>query len=239
MQTPQAFQAVMNSAQAAFDNMAPPDYDEDALTEEQAIEQAEGELHLNAYAIVENLQFFIGDEDTEPLPDRLLNDVHNYPAGDTDLTELPESQLLILALQTSPAGRELLGRLRVLVQSDIAARADELMGDGGWGMSTTPHKWASVIHAWKDGKVVQCVYAGGSAWTDWNDAQFARATPEFNSIHLEWRIKPEVVRYRVALCQLSTGLYFTNTADEPTRAGAIEQSSTFVRWIGDWQEVEA
>jgi hypothetical protein len=130
MQTPQAFQSVMHAAQATFDNLAPPDYDEDALTEEQAIDQAEGELHLNAYAIVENLQFFIGDEDTEPLPDRLLNDVHNYPACDTDLTELPEAQLLILALRTSPAGRELLGRLRVLVQSDIAARADELMREG-------------------------------------------------------------------------------------------------------------
>jgi hypothetical protein len=128
MRTPQAFQSVMHAAQSAFDNMEPPDYDEDALTEEQAIEQAEGELHLNAYAIVENLQFFIGDEDTEPLPDRLLNDVHNYPACETDLLELTEAQLLILGLQTSPAGRELLGRLRVLVQSDIAARADELMG---------------------------------------------------------------------------------------------------------------
>jgi hypothetical protein len=40
MQTPQAFQSVMHAAQATFDNMAPPDYDEDALTEEQARDEA-------------------------------------------------------------------------------------------------------------------------------------------------------------------------------------------------------
>jgi hypothetical protein len=132
MQTPSDLHTarVMCSAQSTFDNMAPPDYDEDALTEEQALEQAEGELHLNGFAIVEGLQMFIGKSDTDPISDALLNDVHNYPACDTDLTELPESELLILALQTSPAGRELLGRLRVFVQSDIAARADELMGEG-------------------------------------------------------------------------------------------------------------
>lgn len=129
MSTNQAIRAAraFAAAQYAYDNRAEPEPDEDELAEDDAIEQAEGELHLNAWAILCNLEMVIGATDCEPITDALLNDVNRYPNGNTDLTELPESKLLVLALQTSPSGRELLDRLRKMVQSDIAKRAAELL----------------------------------------------------------------------------------------------------------------
>ena len=50
----------------------------------------------------------------------------------------------------------------------------------------------------------------------------------------EYRIKPQVLRYRVAL--MSYGLAFASTNDSVT---AIINNGNFERWLGDWQEVEA
>ena len=52
-------------------------------------------------------------------------------------------------------------------------------------------------------------------------------------VELEYRIKPKTLRYRVAL--MSNGLGFA-TNDYGVTAHIT--SANFVKWLGDWQEVE-
>lgn len=57
------------------------------------------------------------------------------------------------------------------------------------------------------------------------------------SEHLEWRIKPKTMRYRVALLKTSCN-FWTIAADNQTEAACIESLEPFSRWLTDWQEVE-
>jgi hypothetical protein len=98
---------------------------------------------------------------------------------------------------------------------------------------STPHKWASVIHAWADGKVVQLRLDG-----EWVDCTYYDSGNGFNAEHVKWRIKPEVVRYRVALFKTDSGSFYILTIDTTFNDTGVEQKSAFVRWLGDWQEVE-
>ena len=76
-----------------------------------------------------------------------------------------------------------------------------------------------------DAAVLQANH-GDSEWHETN-------TPSF-IVGREYRIKPQVLRYRVAL--MSYGLAFASTNDSVT---AIINNGNFERWLGDWQEVEA
>ena len=54
-----------------------------------------------------------------------------------------------------------------------------------------PHKWAEVIKAWADGKPIQVM--DDQFYCEWTDYPKYGLSPDFNSDHLEWRVKPEPV----------------------------------------------
>lgn len=97
---------------------------------------------------------------------------------------------------------------------------------------STPHKYAAVIHAWADGKAVQWK-TGTNAWHDDECPSFA---PD-----IEWRIKPDALRYRVALFHFEGDLsaFYTATADNEQQAAALSQDTCFLGWKTDWVEYEA
>lgn len=55
--------------------------------------------------------------------------------------------------------------------------------------------------------------------------------------NIEYRIKPKTIKYRVALFNSNTVPY---TVLYRTESSAYEakQHATFIRWLGDWIEVE-
>jgi len=101
---------------------------------------------------------------------------------------------------------------------------------------STPHKWASVIHAWADGKAIQYRFIdSANVWHDYSSNGGGSLT--FGHGHIEWRIKPAVVRYRVALYRVLESNMTGTVADEEG-ARYAERLSSFIRWLTDWQEAE-
>lgn len=95
---------------------------------------------------------------------------------------------------------------------------------------TQKHKHYDAIVAWAEGKRIQYRRAGG-VWLD-------TGVPSFYA-HYEYRVKPEVLRYRVALIGFAdAGGPDVATARSEYDARKFEQFSTFIRWLTDWQEVE-
>lgn len=92
------------------------------------------------------------------------------------------------------------------------------------------HKHYDVIVAWAEGKPIQSRHSG-RGWADWEKSH--SLTPGFGS--WEWRVKPAVVKYRNYLYRLAEGQYVVRTAQADFKS---EGMAGFVRWIGDWQEVE-
>jgi len=86
-----------------------------------------------------------------------------------------------------------------------------------------------VAKAWIDGAKVQHRAHSNDEWR--NDPNTEHCG--FHS-SLEYRIKPKTLRYRVAL--MTNGLGFATTDYGVT---AHVTCANFVRWLGDWQEVEA
>lgn len=93
------------------------------------------------------------------------------------------------------------------------------------------HKHYDVIVAWAEGKPIQYRMPGGF-WTDLTVNHHTH-TPEFGVY--EWRVKPAVVKYRNYLYRLAEGQYVVRTAQADFKSEGMDG---FVRWIGDWQEVE-
>ena len=93
------------------------------------------------------------------------------------------------------------------------------------------HKHADVIIAWAEGKDVQ-------VWDDINDmwCDLTLKDPNFNSKN--YRIKPTPKKYRVALFESDTSIYYTITADTPEDANFYEKGRDFIRWLTDWIEYE-
>jgi hypothetical protein len=95
----------------------------------------------------------------------------------------------------------------------------------------TEHKHAEELRAIADGKEVEGYFFG--IWKEAND--------EFNPLNFPntvWRIKPQVLRYRVALmCDATKKFYL---AFETTKGGAYSagECNGFIKWLHDWQEVE-
>ena len=95
-----------------------------------------------------------------------------------------------------------------------------------------PHKHAALIKAWADGATIQ-FRRTDSKWRNcvknipaWDKAPDA-----------EYRVKPETLKYRVALFKEAIGYWSDTTAYEET-ATEWEGLRTFVRWLTDWIEVE-
>jgi len=85
-----------------------------------------------------------------------------------------------------------------------------------------PHKHAAIIKAWADGEQIQVLING-----EWKDITTRQPTWDANY----YRIKPKTIKYSLYL----------NTKGEI--AVINKQNSTvfvndFVKWLGDWQEVE-
>ena len=110
-----------------------------------------------------------------------------------------------------------------------------MLQDEGYKFRVAPHRWQAEIDAIKAGVAVQGRCIGSVAW--WP----IEAHIDFDSPELEFRIKPEMLRYRVGLFRSVNGTVFTSITDTSFKAGDLdfEASKNFVRWLGDWQEVEA
>jgi len=87
-----------------------------------------------------------------------------------------------------------------------------------------PHKHAELIKAWADGAEIQYKDEFG----DWNNAN---GEGLYWGTYTEYRIKPVVKKYRVALMNGYTG-----TVDDEKEAKATEFDRCFVRWLTDWVE---
>lgn len=97
----------------------------------------------------------------------------------------------------------------------------------------TRHKHYDVIVAFAKGKQIQFKDEAMVAWEDWPHSY---APAFFNSS--DYRVKPETLRYRVALCKESDDVLWTITIDNNRQGTDVESASYFVRWLTDWVEVE-
>lgn len=92
------------------------------------------------------------------------------------------------------------------------------------------HKHADVIIAWANGAEIECRGQPSRGWIT--------ATNPCWSEEYEYRIKPPAKKYRVALFESDTSVYYTSTADTPEDANFYEKGRGFVRWLTDWVEYE-
>jgi hypothetical protein len=98
------------------------------------------------------------------------------------------------------------------------------------------HKHADVIHAWADGAEIEYRDAPGRPWRS-----VVAPGPVWDTT-VEYRIKPEVARYRRCVRRMMDGKQFVDTVcDLPGMLTAREMEfdlrNSFVRWIDtEWQE---
>lgn len=109
-------------------------------------------------------------------------------------------------------------------------------------MTTAKHPHDAVIRAYLDGKKIQNrnpLHCGPQV--RWQDVTItpAQGIPSFSK-DWEYRIKPDPLKYRVAL-MLRIGQPYTRIIDNTTnspREATIESLSGFDKWLTDWIEVE-
>lgn len=100
---------------------------------------------------------------------------------------------------------------------------------------TKRHKFADAIIAMAEGKQVQfrMPREGVDQWTDFTgDIEHAN----FSRYGIQWRVKPDAKKYRVALMKsdnMDINSYPCMTDTEIT-ANNWEKSKGFVRWLTDW-----
>lgn len=97
-----------------------------------------------------------------------------------------------------------------------------------------PHRWQREIDAQKAGQAVQGRRIGEPAWFDQRDG----AEWDFDRPDSEFRIKPNIVRFRVAAMRGDGGGMWTHTADDAGEEQDRAAGLGFICWLGDWQEVE-
>ena len=91
-------------------------------------------------------------------------------------------------------------------------------------------RFAKVVAAWADGAEIQSRRAGsGAAWQD-------QLAPVF-IVGVSWRIKPQTIRYRVALMRAGEIRHLVVVHNDYL-CDQQEKDSNFIRWITGWQEVE-
>lgn len=95
-------------------------------------------------------------------------------------------------------------------------------------------KWHEVAMKWvaDDAAVLQWAQTTSKHWYD----QPPHAIDPFCDGY-QWRIKPQVLRYRVALFHGNKGGY-VNIAEREETAESWAKHPDFIRWLGDWQEAE-
>lgn len=94
-----------------------------------------------------------------------------------------------------------------------------------------PLPWQEQRDAFKAGKMIQYQYAGRN---DWHDCLVAPSWSE----HVKFRIKPKVLPYRLALLKLTSGNLCVVSVNNQYEAKEAERRGSFVKWDGDWKDVE-
>lgn len=98
-------------------------------------------------------------------------------------------------------------------------------------MENKRHKHADLIHAWAEGAIIQLeIYP--NTWTDCLDN-----TPLWRSV-VNYRIKPtkKVIKFRNYLTKF--GAILTYQSDSSLLPESIEENKDFVKWVGDWRQIE-
>ena len=93
------------------------------------------------------------------------------------------------------------------------------------------HKHCDLIKAWADGALIQI-------WDDLTDTWDCIDNPIWLT-NGKYRIKPKTTKYRLYLNDFGWGsvvCLLTENCSNP--CSWLEKSEGFVRWLGDWQEVE-
>ncbi len=99
----------------------------------------------------------------------------------------------------------------------------------------TPHKHAEVIKAWADGAQIQ---EKRPCYNLWKDVGIDGAAVLFSN-GSDYRVKPEVVKYRRFLWGSPHSKQVLTVHEEEQKREPRETWVNFVRWIDtDWQEVE-
>lgn len=102
---------------------------------------------------------------------------------------------------------------------------------------TYPHD--PILRAWLDGKAIQYLPTGTDVWLDIEGCDTATKTPHlYTDGRAAYRVKPVMVRYRVALIGGTAPGRWTSTADSLLEARDIEDRNDFIRWLTDWIEVQ-
>lgn len=92
------------------------------------------------------------------------------------------------------------------------------------------HKHCELIKAWADGAEIQYKDEGMIKWQDvWDN------TPGWCN-KTEYRIKPKTTKYRLYLYQVGNSVRVgSHNKDQNINP---ETWQIFIKWLGDWQEVE-
>jgi hypothetical protein len=90
------------------------------------------------------------------------------------------------------------------------------------------HKHRDIIIAWANGEKIQ--YKSCEKWFD------IEWSPTWEK-DVEYRIKPEVIRYRIGLHK-NENTYWYVTAKNEEELEELESRTFFKKWITDWIEVE-
>jgi hypothetical protein len=93
-----------------------------------------------------------------------------------------------------------------------------------------PHKHADLIKAWADGATIQCKIRGCPDY--WKDL----VNPQWDS--KEYRIKPNTIKFRTALVTDFRDYIYAYSINVLDYTQQFEQQPNFIKWLGDWQEVE-
>jgi len=94
-----------------------------------------------------------------------------------------------------------------------------------------PHKHAALIKAWADGAKIQ--YKENGNWVDWNSG----CSPSWLQ-DADYRIKPNTIKYRLYVYARAFEEVSVHICTDPTLENTFEKSVSFIKWLGDWQEVE-
>jgi len=94
---------------------------------------------------------------------------------------------------------------------------------------------SAVMQAFAEGKKIEYKARDYTTLAPWSPND----RPVWNWVAFEYRVKREVVKYRMALMQNSEGAYWVGVANSVAQAENYESHNRFVRWLTDWQEVNA
>jgi len=103
-----------------------------------------------------------------------------------------------------------------------------------------PHQHAEAIKAWADGAAIECRSVTPGPPRSWSPVAMPAWLPQYDYRVAEPKPKPKVkLKFRLYLCKYpwAASRVWSHNADSAP-GDAPERSTYFVRWLGDWQEIE-